>query len=405
MDSVITNNGVRRRGIAFEWWWLIWVAAAACTFACGTILGVASSGGTGDSGGGWFSQILDRPFGGADRVTILAVGCDNSTDKGLTDTMMVMVVSPKTGDISVLSIPRDSRVEIPGAGVRRINAAHSIGGMPLTIQTVELVLGLPIDKHIEIHVPGIVKLVDAIGGIDIDVEKRMKYRDRSQDLDIDLQPGMQHLNGTQAMGYVRFRHDAEGDIGRMERQRHFLRTVITQIAKQSNVSRLPQLAQAFTEIVNTDLSVKDLLTLKKLVEQAGPDGIRVESLPAEPVMIHGQSMLDLDPDKVRETVDRVLRGQGLAVQVLNGTDTAGLAAKVASQLEEAGCDITEVANATETSDTTFIISHRGGSRRAERVSEWLGGAGVISVQPQGDSPADVTVVVGRDLIGKVNQNP
>jgi LCP family protein required for cell wall assembly len=396
---------MRRRGIAFKWWWLIWVAAVICTFACGGILGVVSSGGTGNGAGGWFSQILSPPFGGADRVTILAVGCDSSSDQGLADTIIVMVLSPNTGDISALSIPRDSRVEIPGVGVRRINASHVTGGMPLTIQTVELLLGLPIDKHIEISVPGIVKLVDAIGGVDIDVEKRMKYRDRSQHLDIDLQPGMQHLDGTQAMGYVRFRHDAEGDIGRMERQRHFLRTVITQITKQSNVSRLPQLAQAFTEIVNTDLSVKDLLTLKKLVEQAGPDGIRAESLPAEPVMIHGQSMLELNPDKVREAVGRVLRGQGLAVRVLNGTDTAGLAAKVASQLEEAGCDITEVANAAEKSDTTFIISHRGGSRRAERVSEWLGGTGVISVQPEGDSPVDVTVMVGRDLIGKVNQNP
>jgi hypothetical protein len=216
---------------------------------------------------------------------------------------------------------------------------------------------------------------------------------------------MQHLDGTQAMGYVRFRHDVTGDLGRMERQRHFLRAVISQVTNPSNVSRLPQMAQAFTEIVNTDLSVKELLTLKRLVEQAGPDGVRAESLPGEPVMLHGQSMIELNSDAVRETVDRVLRGQGLTVRVLNGTDISGLAGRVASQLEETGCDITEVANAAGKSDTTFIISHRGGSRRAERVSEWLGGAGVISVQPDGGSSSDVTVVVGRDLVGKVNQAP
>lgn len=402
MPSVMVESEYAgRRGITFSWWWLIWVAAAICTFLCGMILGVVSSGGSGN-GGGWFGQILNPSFGGRSRVTILAVGCDSSSDAGLADTVIVMVVSPKTGDISALSIPRDSRVEVPGVGPRRINSSHVIGGMPLTMQTAELLLGIPIDKYIEISVPGIVKLVDTIGGVDIDVEKRMKYRDRRGHLDIDLQPGLQHLDGTQAMGYVRFRHDATGDLGRMERQRHFLRAVLSQIMKPNNISRLPQLAEAFVETVNTDLTVKELLTLKKLVEQAGPDGIRAETLPGEPRMIGGQSMIELDPDKVRETVDRVLRGQGLSVQVLNGTSVDGLAAQVAAQLEEAGCDITEVANAAEQSERTFIVSHRGGPRRAERVSEWLG-LGVISVQLQGDNPADVTVVVGRDLVGKVAQ--
>jgi uncharacterized protein YpuA (DUF1002 family) len=158
------------------------------------------------------------------------------------------------------------------------------------------------------------------------------------------------------------------------------------------------------ETVNTDLTVKDLLTLKKLVEQAGPDGVRAETLPGEPKMVRGQSMVELDGDKVRQTVDRVLRGQGLRVQVLNGTDINGFGARVASTLEEAGCDITEVANSDQKSDTTLVISRRGGSRRAERVAEWLG-LGVISIQPEGDNPADVTVIVGRDLSARASQNP
>jgi LCP family protein required for cell wall assembly len=405
VPSVIARERTTSRsgGLAFRWWWLIWAAAGICTFLCGTILGVVSSGSS-TSGGGWFSQLLDAPFGNRDPVTILAVGCDDSSDRGLADTIIVMVVHPKTGEISALSIPRDSRVEVPGVGVRRINASHAAGGMPLTMQTVELLLGMPVDKYIEINVPGIVKLVDAVEGVDIDVEKRMKYHDRRGHLDIDLQPGMQHLDGTQAMGYVRFRHDATGDLGRMERQRHFLRAAVTQLMKPGNVTRLPQLAQAFVETVNTDLTVKDLLTLKKLVEQAGPDGVRAETLPGEPKMVRGQSMVELDGDKVRQTVDRVLRGQGLRVQVLNGTDINGFGARVASTLEEAGCDITEVANSDQKSDTTLVISRRGGSRRAERVAEWLG-LGVISIQPEGDNPADVTVIVGRDLSARASQNP
>jgi LCP family protein required for cell wall assembly len=388
----------RGPAITFRWWWLIWAAAGVCTFLCGAALGVVSSGGSG-GGGGWFSQFLTPPFGGRDHVTILMVGTDSSTGRGLADSIMVVVVNPRSGEMSAVSIPRDSRVEVPGVGVRRINSSHSLGGMPLTTETVELLLGLPIDYHIEIAVPGLVKLVDAIGGVDLDVEKRMYYRDRSQDLLIDLQPGLQHLNGTQAMGYVRFRHDAAGDLGRMERQRHFLRAVMRQLMMPNNVTRLPRLAQAFVETVNTDLTARDLLAFRKLLEQNGPEGIRAVTLPGEPKTIRGQSMIELDPARVRETVDRVLRGQGLSVQVLNGTAVNGLGARVASVLEEAGCEITEVGNAAEQSEATLIVDHRGRPRRAERVQDWLG-KGVISVQPDGDNPADVTVIVGRDLVGQ-----
>jgi LCP family protein required for cell wall assembly len=383
---------------ALEWWWLIWVAAGACVFLCGAALGVVSSQGNGN-GGGWFSQLFSPAFGGRGRVTILAVGADNSTGKGLADTLIVATVSPSSGEIAALSIPRDSRVEVPGIGVRRINAAHSLGGMPLTIETVEMLLGLPIDYFVEIDVPGIVKLVDAIGGVDIEVEKRMYYRDRSQHLEIDLQPGFQHLNGMQAMGYVRFRHDAAGDLGRMERQRTFLRAVMHEVLAPRNIARLPKLAQTFVRTVNTNLSVGDLLALKKLVEQSGPEAIRTATLPGRPVMVHGQSMIELDADQVREAVDRVLRGQGVTVQVLNGTDVNGLAAQVASRLEEAGCEITEVGNTEQATETTLIVDHRG-RRRGERVASWLG-RGVISVAPDGDSPADVTVILGRDMVGEL----
>jgi len=400
VSSVTINQpGLSRpRRLAFQWWWLIWAVAVICIFLCGIGLGIVSSGGPGGQGG-WFSQFLSPPFSGADRVTILAVGTDNSSGRGLADTIIVAAVYPRTGEISALSIPRDSRVEVPGMGVRRINSSHALGGMPMTIETVELLLGMPIDRSIEISVPGIVQLVDAIGGVDIDVEKRMYYRDRSQHLTIDLQPGLQHLDGEQAMGYVRFRHDATGDLGRMERQRHFLRAVITQLMKPGNVAQFRKLAEVFVKTVKTDLNIPDLMSLKRLAEQGGPDAIRATSLPGEPKAIGGQSMIELNPDQVRETVNQVLRGQGLSVQVLNGTDVNGLGASVAATLEEAGCDITEIGNAQGRTEQTLVVDHRGRARRAERVADWLG-RGVVSAQPDGNNPADVTVIIGRDLAGQ-----
>jgi hypothetical protein len=132
------------------------------------------------------------------------------------------------------------------------------------------------------------------------------------------------------------------------------------------------------------------------MEQAGPEGMRMATLPASPRTIHGQSALELDPEEVQRTVDRVLWGQGIRVRVLNGTDVGGLGAKTAELLEENGYDVLETGNAERKSETTLILEHRGQSRRAERVSAVLG-LGVISAAPDGENPADVTVILGRDM--------
>ena len=383
-----------RRHLGIQWWWLIWVGAGLCVFLCGALLGAVSGGGPGQSHG--FLRLLAPAFGGRDRVTILALGVDDSEGRGLADTLIALVIWPKIGEIAALSIPRDSRVVIPGVGNRRINASHAYGGLPLTIETVEMLLGIPFDYYVEVNVSGLVDLVDAIGGIDIEVEKRMHYRDRSQNLLIDLQPGLQHLAGEQAVGYVRFRHDAMGDLGRIERQRKFLRLVAGELLSPANVRRLPKLADTFVETVETNLSVRDILSLKKIIEQVGPDAIRMASLPVRPRMIDGQSVLELDADEVQQTVDRVLWGQGIRVVILNGTSVDGLAARMAETLEEQGYEILEVGNAERKTAATLILDHRGQTRRAQRVSSLLGGA-VISAAPDGDNPADVTIILGDDL--------
>ncbi|MCJ7752680.1 MAG: LCP family protein, partial [Armatimonadetes bacterium] len=291
-----------RRHLGIQSWWLIWVGAGLCIFLCGALLGAVSGGGPGQSHG--FLRLLAPAFGGRDRVTILALGVDNSEGRGLADTLIALVVWPKIGEMAALSIPRDSRVVIPGVGNRRINASHSYGGLPLTIETVEMLLGIPFDYYVEVNVAGLADLVDAIGGIDVEVEKRMHYRDRSQNLLIDLQPGLQHLTGEQAVGYVRFRHDAMGDLGRIERQRKFLRLVTSELLSPENVSRLPKLADTFVETVETNLTVRDILSLKRIIERVGPDAIKMASLPVHPRMIGGQSVLELDADEVQQTVDR-----------------------------------------------------------------------------------------------------
>ncbi len=362
----------------FQWWWLIWVAAGLCMFACGGILGGMSA----VLGGGGFGGVLAPPFGGAERVSVLLVGVDNSAGQGLSDTLIFAMIYPKTGEISAISIPRDSRVEIPNVGYTRINASHSHGGLSLTIQVVEGLLGLPVDHYVQVNVDGLVKLVDAMGGVDLEVEKRMHYTDRAQDLYIDLQPGMQHLNGTQAMGYVRFRHDAIGDFGRVQRQRKFMGAVMEKLFSPQNAAQIPGMVRTFLTTVETDLSAADLMALKRIMEQdqGSAEGFRTATLPAVPVRVGRASMLDLDPVKVREVVNGVLLHQGIRVEVLNGTAINGLAAQVADQLHQQGCAIVSTGNAAAHSETTMVVDHGSSAARAERVAQWLG-RGAVSVLP------------------------
>src|SRR3989304_3300791 len=130
------------------------------------------------------------------------------------DSLLLASFDPATDKINALSIPRDTRAAIPGVGVTKINAAYAFGGPGLTIRTVEDLLGVKVDFYIKLGPKSFAKLVDAIGGVEIDVEKDMKYTDNWAGLRINLKKGRQGLYGTQAGGDIRFRHHALGAIGR-----------------------------------------------------------------------------------------------------------------------------------------------------------------------------------------------
>ncbi len=151
-----------------------------------------------------------------DKIMVMIMGVDEREgDVGRSDTLMVATLDPKKKKAAILSIPRDTRVKIKGNGFDKINAAYAYGGYQLTQDTVENLLGVQMEHYVIINIQSFKKIIDAIGGVDINVEKRMYYEDIWDDdggLLIDLQPGMQHMDGKTAITYVRYR-DEEGDLG------------------------------------------------------------------------------------------------------------------------------------------------------------------------------------------------
>ena len=227
-----------------------------------------------------------------DKTTILIMGVDiRKDDVGRSDTMMIATINPKSDTASLLSVPRDTRVRISGYGYDKINAAFAYGGEPLAERTVENFLGINIDHYIIIDTSSFVKIIDAIGGIDIDVEKRMKYEDPWDDnggLVIDLYPGLQHMDGKKAVTYVRYR-DSEGDIGRIKRQQQFMAACMEKIMSPSFIPRIPAVLHEIFEAVNTDMTTRQLLELAGSLKDAQANGLTTDMVPGYPLYIEGVS--------------------------------------------------------------------------------------------------------------------
>ena len=244
-----------------------------------------------------------------DKATIMIMGVDErSDDVGRSDTLMVATIDPQKNEASLLSIPRDTRVAIPKNGYDKINAAYAYGGEKLTQRTVEDFLGIRMDHYVIINTHAFQKIIDAIGGIDIDVEKRMYYEDPWDDdggLVIDLRPGRQHMDGKTAVTYVRYR-DEEGDIGRVKRQQKFMRACVDAVTTPAILPRLPGIISSVIDSVKTDLSVRQMLEFIGTLKQAQAKGLRTDMVPGRPLYIEGISYWIPDMEQLRRNMVNTL---------------------------------------------------------------------------------------------------
>lgn len=215
----------------------------------------------------------DEPF------TVLLMGTDSRSeaDRGRPDTIILAAANPKTQKVTLLSIPRDTYVEIAGKGKHdKINHAYNYGTGTM-LKTVEELLDIPVDYYVMINFKGFEELIDEIGGIEIDVEKRMYYR--SSDTYINLYPGRQVLNGEQALGYARFRRDAEGDFGRNRRQQQVLRALADQAVSLRNVDNVFAMLDILGKNIKHNIPPQDMTRM--LSQFRNISGSDIESLTME----------------------------------------------------------------------------------------------------------------------------
>ena len=217
-----------------------------------------------------------------DFFTILVSGTDDGN--GCADTNILVGFDAKNQAITCLSIPRDTGVYIDGKS-QKVNAAYGKGGMALLADTVSDALGIPVDFTVEVSLEAFVKLVDEIGGVDFYVPLNMNYDDPYEDLHIHFSKGTQHLNGSDALKVVRFRHNNDGsgygteDIGRIGTQQAFLKTVFQKML--ANPQKITGYVKIFSEYVKTDLSVSELAWFGEQAILMGLDKLSFATLPGE----------------------------------------------------------------------------------------------------------------------------
>ncbi|MEN6371596.1 MAG: LCP family protein [Armatimonadota bacterium] len=356
------------------------------------------------------TQMMKPPFNGQKFVRILALGEDNThkssaTGRGLSDTILVVAVDMDKKTVRGLSVPRDTMIEIPGHGTRKINAAYSIGGPELAVNTVQGVLGVKIDYYMQTDIAGLKNIVDLIGGVGIDVEKNMHYTDRRGGLYINLRKGYRHLNGDQALQYVRFRHDKLGDITRIQRQQKFLRAIARHMLEPRNLVHAPAVVGEIYEkgYVKTNLNLKDLKALIELARDIPPDKMEMEMASGAPQNIDGASYWVIDTIKTSEQVAKLLLpgGGNLApsVEVLNGSGTAGLAKQVSDQLQTLGYRVISTGNANGFNYERSQITARAGMEdKAREIAPLIGNAEVKTAADSESTSgsADITVIIGKN---------
>ena len=240
---------------------------------------------------------------------VMVMGVDRRADDvGRSDTLMVAALDMDTSKAALLSIPRDTRVAIEDNGYDKINHAYAFGGHSLTQKTVENLLGVSMDHYILVDTKAFSRIIDAIGGVDLNVEKRMYYEDPWDDnggLVIDLYPGEQHLDGDKAIQYVRYR-DGEGDIGRVGRQQKFVKAVLAKVISPDMLPRLPQLVEEVRMAVETDMSVTELLEFAKLMQDVHKSGLEVQMVPGQPAFLKDISYWIPDITDVRQLLPQAL---------------------------------------------------------------------------------------------------
>jgi len=378
---------------------------------------------------------------GASRVTVLVLGLDYNdwrADDGppRTDTMILLTIDPMSQTAGMLSIPRDLWVSIPGFDYGKINTAYQLGeaynlpggGPGLAVDTVERLIGVPIQYYAQIDFTAFVRFIDEIGGVKIDVPYEIDidiYGDAPEGKK-HLEPGIQVLPGDHALAYARARNSEGADFDRAQRQQQVIMAFRNRILRYDMiptlVAKAPTLYQEISSGINTNLSLDESLQLALLAQQIPEEDILRGIIGSEHISFgkspDGLDVLKPRPDQIRLLRDQIFASSGAIspvagvgadpleliiaenarLYVLNGTLTPGLAGRTSEYLQSLGINVQAVGDASEKPYAyTNIYDHTGNPYAVAYLVEVMGISQFrIHSRYAPDSDVDVSIILGTE---------
>ena len=360
-------------------------------------------------------------------VNILVMGIDQVPNvpetsakifSGRTDTMLMVRVDPTQRAANVLSIPRDTRVEIPGSGIAKINHANIAGGARLAAHTVSYNLGgVPVDRYVRVSTAAFREMVDLVGGVEVLVPKPMYYQDRSQGLIIDLEAGWQTLNGDQAEQFARYRQDAYGDIGRVQRQQMLLKALRDRLTSPAIIPQLPQAIRILQRYIDTNLSLEEMLALANFALELEPEDLHMVMLPgsfSKPDEFVASYWI-LDREASNRVINQFFHTETIAllsntrqrsvsrlkIAVQNASGESDIAREVAQHLQAQGFyNVYIVRDWPDAIHQTQVIAQKGDLDSASTLRSVIGAGQVVS-DSTGDLDSDLTIRVGKDWLDRM----
>jgi LCP family protein required for cell wall assembly len=337
-------------------------------------------------------------------------------DRTRTDTIILVRLDPHERRISALSIPRDTRMELPGYGIDKVNAANVYGGIPLVKQTVGQFLGVPVDRYVRVNLKAAEDVMAAVGGVDLDVEREFHYDDWAGHLHVHLKPGYQHLKPKDAIAYSRFRHDNQGDLGRVARQQRMMHAVADKLFQPANLLQLPKLVQIAREHIDTDLSAWELTRLVGSAPELWHQDVRWGTIPGSYILWHGVSYWEPDTRQTGVLVAKLFTTPPVApngtgkVLVLDATREANASSDVVAGLMRQGFDVLAVRKVSPKAyPMTQVIDLRADSQPERMIAlrEMIKPEQIRVGDPGLDEPlsGDYVVVLGPHFRKKTPSPP
>jgi LCP family protein required for cell wall assembly len=307
---------------------------------------------------------------------ILVMGVDigdpnskSANDPKRTDTMILAHYNAEDKKVDLISIPRDILIKIDNRN-QKINAAHVIGGVELAVASVEELLGIQIDYYGKINYEGFRSVIDAIGGVEMYIERTMDYDDASQNLSIKFEKGTTvQLDGKKAEEFFRWRQNndgsgfANGDLDRIENQHIFITKVMEKLKSPMILIKIPSILAAVQKNAETNMSANDIIKYGYTFATMNGEDMSMDTIKGVPEYINNVSYLIYDEEANKEIIAKIGNGSvqsidrsKLKIKVLNGTKKTGLAGDFSKYLKENGYIEVVTGNGDATSETVVMVN-------------------------------------------------